>query len=379
MPFGFVEALKQHLSVLTLTNYPGTKITPQNFLKALLINNPRLNVSGVNGERIDPLKLNTVDGSIREVKVKYLPRRTAEDVTEEDTCETTYINQYRESEILAPRFAKVGFFVDIATMRRYEAAAIQAMNIGDPNITVLNEMWTQILHSVNALISKIDQRIIGDVVFGVNAVTQNNAVKTININKDGQVYDLTAGLLEIANDYQHNEGTGRAMIVGNGLFNRFAIAKGSTVANAGGINVANLFDYDWFLDLNTNAQWGTNEIGVFFPGTIGFVDVDKYINPLRGRHGTSEFGMLPLPVETVFGGVPVMTRFNLQIREVDCPSEHISNYTTTSTGRGYEIYISKNYGLWQMPIDAYSDVDRMKGFNGALNYLITNNCDGCPE
>lgn len=376
---GFVEPLKQHLSVLAGVNTPAMKISPQNFLKALLLNSPMLNVSGVNGERIDPLKLSTNIGDVREVKVKYLQRRTAADVVEEDNCDTSFINGYKESDITAPRVAKLGFFVDIETMKRYEAAAKEAVSTGNPNITILNEIWTQIMAAANGIVSKIGQRLVGDVVWGVNAVTQNNTAKTININKDGNTLDLSSGLLEIANDYQLNEGAGKPFIVGNGLFNKFAQAKQSIGINGGGINVANLFDYDWFLDINTisASNWGANEIGVFAPGTIGFVDVDKYIGWFTGRHGVSTFTTIMLPVETVAGQPPVMMRFNLQIKEVDCPSTHVQNYVSTSTGRGYEIFLLKRYGLWQLPLDAYADSDRLKGTNGALNYVISNNCDGC--
>jgi hypothetical protein len=374
-PYGFVSPLKYHLSTLATVNYPGMKISPLNFVKALLENKPPINIASINGS--SPLSLNAQSGQIREAKVKYLQRRTDDDVSDTDECGTTFIHKYLEQSIEAPRFAQAGFFIDLPTLKRYEDAAMQLVQTGNPNVPVLQEVWTQIMHTVNAVLSKIDAALISDVTFGVNVTTGNNSPKTLNINKLGNMYDLTNGLLELANDYQENEFSGTAIIVGNGLFNRFANARAATGVNAGGINVASVFDYKWYFDIKTTSGWGANQIGVFAPGTIGLVDFDNYMTFPRDRFGTSQFTILPLPLETSTGEVVTMN-FNVQIKEVDCPSTQLDTpYGTTAAGRGMEVYISKNFGLWQLPTDAYAAGDRLAGVNGALNYDVTNDCVEC--
>lgn len=378
MANGFVPNLLGSLPTLMGANYGGFKISPYGFLKALLQNNPNLNVSGVNGERIDPLKLTTnVSGQVREVKVKYLPRATEASVTEEDTCETNKINEYLESEITAPRVAQYAFFLDYNTVRRYEAGAAQVVQLGNPNIPVVQEVMTQIMSGVNAIISKIDGRLLGDVVWGANFNTQNNLTKDVNINKNGTVFDLTEGMIDIMADYQANEFFGQPIIVGSGLFNNYMLARPGVSANQSGFNMAAFNDFRWYYDVKAQTEWGTNEIGVFAPGSIGIVDISKYLTFESGEFGTSDFGTIMLPVETVPGGAPVMWTFAIQVKEVDCPSEHVHNYTSVSTGRGLEIYIRKHYGLWQQPIDMYADGDRLNNVNGALSYRITNECVNC--
>jgi hypothetical protein len=379
MAQGFASALLQSLPVLMGQNYPGFKISPSGLFKSLIENAPQLQVSGVNGERITPLSLSTDGvGQIHDVTVKFLPRLRPASVGTEDDCTTDNILTYLEQSITAPRTAQQTLFIDWNTVRRYEAAAVELLSLGTtPNIGVIREVNTQIMHAVNSIINHIDNNLLTDVTWGANTVTQNQLAKTININKDGNVFDLTNGMIEIMNDYQLNEFTGTPVIVGSGLFNNFVLSRPGVGINGGGLNIAAFNDYKWYLDVNatSNANWGANRVGVFAPGSIGFVDIDEYVGFQAGRFGTSEFATIMLPVGN---DTSTTFRFGIQIREVDCPSTHIRNYSAENTGRGYEIYIRKRYGLWQQPIDAYDDGDRLNNVNGALRYVLSNDCDSCP-
>jgi hypothetical protein len=75
-----------------------------------------------------------------------------------------------------------------------------------------------------------------------------------------------------------------------------------------------------------------------------------------------------------------MMTFDIQIKELDCPTELANSYGDLSTyDRGYAVILSKRYGLFQIPSDAYSTADRLDGVNGALNYEVTNVCEECEE
>jgi hypothetical protein len=84
-----------------------------------------------------------------------------------------------------------------------------------------------------------------------------------------------------------------------------------------------------------------------------------------------------LPVESAAGVAPVMMPFNLQIRELDCPDTAFDGYETRTMGRGYQILISKNFGLWQQPASAFQATDRLGGNNGSLLYDFANECVPC--
>jgi len=361
-------------------NYPGTKIIPSGFLKMLIANNPNLRVSAINGEslRRDGMKLSTDAGHIREVKVKALPRITPDQVVSEDNCDNDVGFQYTESDIKSPKFAKLGFPLEWSFVERYEEAASRLVTTGNPDVTVLNEMLEQIMHCVNGLIAKIDVDLIGSVNWGVNVVTGSNNLKNININKDGNVLDLSDGITEILSDAAQNEVVGDLLLAGNGLMNKFQIARSNIGINGSGLSRGDQGGYSWYFDLNTTPAWGADVVGAFAKGAVGFVDIDRYIAWKRGRHGTSYFGQILLPVESAVKDIPpVMMPFNLQIKEVDCPTEGFDGYSTRTIGRGYQVFLSKSYGLWQSPSSAYQSGDRLAGNNGSYRYKITNDCDSC--
>lgn len=382
MANGFLHAFLQHMKVVAGQNYQGMKITPAGFFKALVENNPRLQIVNGAGEAIDPLKLSTKAGHIREIKLKSLPRILESQVSEEDSCDNDVVFNYSEQEITAPKFAKLSFFLDWRFVERYEKAASDPTQIGNPSVGVLRELSDQLMHTINGVVQKVNTGLLSSVVWGTNIVTGNNAVKAININKDSSVFDLSSGILEILNDAQLNEFAGEPIFVANGLMNKFQIAKAkNAIALAqNGVNLAQLEGYKYYHDIKSTTEWGTDYVGVFAPGTVGFVDIDRYIAWKTGKHGNSWFAQVALPIETVAGGAPVMVNFNIQIKEVDCPQDIQTQYQDfTKSDRGYQVIITKAYGLWQMPGDTVQGTDRLNGVNGALRFQLSNDCDPCER
>ena len=378
MAQGFAPALLTHLKTLMAQNYGGIKITPAGMLKALIENNPNLDVSTIDGERLRGLKLSTDGGHIRDVRVKYLPRITYDQISEKDDCENNVGFSYSESSIAAPRFAKLGFQLEWDLVERYEKASSDLVNMGNPDVGVLREVETQVMHCVNGIISRINGTLIGDLVFGINETTGVNTAKTININKDGSVLNLSDGITEILSDAQQNEFVGDAILVGNGVMNKFEIAKSSIGINGGGLNRGTQTGYSWYNDVNSAVipTMGANTVAAFAKGSVGFVDIDRYISWKSGAFGNSYFAQILLPVESGEGVVTTMP-FNLQVRELDCPAEAYDGYESRTMGRGYQVLISKAYGLWQAPSNQFQATDRLAGNNGSLLYKVTNDCDPC--
>jgi len=379
---GFVPYLLIHLKMLLEQNYTGTKITPSGFTKMLLENNPRMNITSIGGESISGMKLNTSGGQIRDVKFKYLPRITDDQIGDEDNCDNDFGFYYKEGQLETPLFSKGGFRLEWGFVEKYEAAAAQAVQTGNPNVPIMQEVADQIMHAVNGLIVNMDKKLLSQIAWGTNAATGNNAAKTINLNKSGDTFNLSDGVNEIISDTRVNEFAGSPLIVGSGLFDKYQSLIPAIGLNGGGVNRAAQQPYEYYFDLNAAGAptLGTDQIGVFAKDSIGLVDIDRYVGFKTGKFGTSWFATITLPVENpVEGAAPVMMPFNLQVQEIDCPDEDFDGYRTRGMGRGYKVIISKRYGLFQQPTDAYSTGDRMNGANGALRYKITNDCDGCPE
>lgn len=389
MALGFMPYLLGSMQRLANPNYGGTKITAAGFLGALLENNPDLQVSTVDGRSLAPgFKLNTPNGQIREVKVKYLPRILSSQVGDQDDCTTDFVFQYKEAEINAPFYKQVSFYVDWNFLERYEADAVRSINIGLPAIGAVRELETQIMHALNGIVSSIDANLLNSVVWGINPTYGNNAVQTININQSGNTLDLTEGLVRLLADAQNNEVAGDLILVGNGLMNNFMIARQGNAFgfNQAGFNNAALNGFRWYFDINSIGAWGSNDVGVFAKGNVGFVDIDKWIGWKTGRFGTSYFAEAMFPIGTpssAGANVPSpMMRFNIQVQEVDCPTAGIATgygADTYTAGRGWKVLISKNFGLWQYPTDSFQPTDRLSGMNGAFHYEVTNTCNPCPE
>jgi len=383
MALGFAPAILTHLGSLMANNYPGTKIIPSGFMKMLVQNNPKLRVKAINGEKVSEgpngMKLNTDGGQIRDVTLKSLPRITPDQVVDEDNCDNDVGFQYSETNLETPLFSKLGFPLEWSFVERYQAEAAKLTKVGaKPDMVVLEEMLEQIMHCVSGIVHNMDRKLLAQVVWGVNVVTGNNNVKNININQAGNTLNLSDGVTEILNDAAENEVVGDLMLAGSGNFNKFNIAKNNIGINAAGINQGAQNGYSWYHDVATNVLWGANQVGAFAKGAVGYVDIDRYIAWKRGRHGVSHFGQISLPIESHVGGAPVMVPFNLQIRESDCPTEGFDGYETRTMGRGYQVFLSKNFGLWQSPTSAYQGTDRLAGNNGSYRYAITNTCDSCP-
>lgn len=377
---GFVPYLLIHLKMLMEQNYTGTKITPSGFLKMLIQNNPSINVTSIDGQRLSGMKLNSAGGQVRDVRFKYLPRITDDQIADEDNCDSDFGFYYSEGSLEAPLYSKGGFPLEWNFVERYEAEAARMVATGNPSTPALQELVDQIMHTVNGLIVNIDKKLLGQLSFGVNVETGNNALKPININQAGDTFNLSDGVNEIISDTRLNEFGGNPLIVGSGLFDKYESLLPAVGLNGGGVNRAAQNKYDYYYDINADgaAELGTDAIGVFQKGSIGFVDIDKYVGFKTGKHANSWFATIMLPVESGVEGAPVMMPFNLQIIETDCPEEASDGYVTRTMGRGYKVMISKQFGLFQQPTDAFAAGDRMANTNGALRYSITNDCDGCP-
>lgn len=374
MANGFCPSILAQLSDITACNTPSFKITPAGFLRFLLENRPA----------IELLQLSTGNGHVRDVRYKYKKRAVPSQTSTEDDCSITYIPTWLEGSLATTNFRKAAFFIDDETMAKYCSDASATVMVGQPSTALMNEFMKDIMNTANALIGAINQDLLTlqAVKFGVNHVTGSNASQTVNIPKDATQYDLSTGITKILADAIDNEFCGNINIVGSGLMNNFTIQQVVSCCNAAGVDMSRFTGFNWYNDLYAKQAWGTNQVGVFSEGSVGLIDIVRYQGFRAGDKGVSKFFTLPLPVEcpNCNGGYDGLI-FDAQLKYFDCPQEIESDCDgTVPIERGYALILSKTFGLFNIPTNAYQNeavysdcgTDRLSGNNGTLRYTITN-------
>lgn len=366
MATGYAPYLLRSISEIAGENDPQYKITPTGLLMACI----------ESGQDVRPISLDSNGGQKRELKVKYKQRASVNAVQEEDNCDINLVPSYAEAEITAPRTAKVGIYVSIADLKRLTDEATQGVTLGAPATGFMREHVHSVMTSANAILQRIDQRLLGDITWGKHVATGNNAAVTVNFNDDNTVNLYSEGMTAILKSAFENEMYGELAIVGAGNFLAYEMQKRAAGLGSNGLDVSKFSGYKFFPDLyaNSDSFWGSNVIGVFSKGSFGLVDVTKWRTPFTGRLGTSVLFQAGLPVSTNQndGTVKNMT-FDMQLKEIDCPTTLLNAYgEETIYDKGYALYISKEYGLFQIPSDAYRSDDRLTGNNGSLRFTITN-------
>lgn len=378
---GIAPFLLQHIGSLTGVNDPSTKITPIGFTKMLYKAPPKLDLPD-----FEKLRLSTMGGQYRDIKFWTYARGSEDNISDTPSCDPAPTPTRKQYTLDAPDYLQATVTVPHDLLEAYAEDAVATAKInGDPTAN-MQEVLRLIMSQVNPLISKLNKKLLSRVIFGKNP-NQGGAAGspiTVNIPKDATQFDLASTISVILNDYKLNEMDGVPAFVGAGNFSAYQerVNNGIIGPNLGGQNYANIRGYDFDLDINAplSTPFGAsaNRLGVFAPGTIGFIDVDQYVGFKRFRYGTVEQFQMDLPIDS---GVDAGMSMTFDVRAIfnACPgtTEITDGYGTTSTintyGGTWTFIISKRFGLYQMPNDVFSaSGDRLSGLNGAFLYNITN-------
>lgn len=338
----------------------------------LLQNNPSVGIP-----EHERMRLAAASGHQKTIKLKYRRRIIPSQTQDEDNCDNNLIPIYSEMDLAAPKFRSFSLYIADEEISKYCEEASRTVAVGQPATPFMSEHLMAVMDTVNGLVGAIDEDLLGDVVWGNNVVTGNNAAQTVNIDPKSSRLDL--GLTKIISDARNNEFAGEILLAGSGLMDNFQIQKMFSGVNAhSGVDISRIGGYRWYFDIAAASKWGANQVGAFSKGSIGFVDLDKYIGFRAGQKGTSFFFRIQLPtVSAQSDGTAELLTFDAQLRYLDCPQEIWNGYDTVTVKRGWQLIISKNFGLFQVPTDAYQAADRLTGNNGALRYVITNDCEDC--
>lgn len=374
MANGFCPYILGQLEEITACNTPSMKITPAGFLQFLLENKPSMEL----------LQLDAGNGHLKDVRYKYKKRIVPSQTSTEDSCNINYIPSWLEASLATTNYRQISHFIDDETMARYCSDASQTVNAGTPSTAFMQEVLRDIMNSANGLIGSINNDLLTlqAVKFGRNAATGLNSAQPVNIPKDATQYDLSSGITKILADAAENEFCGMINIVGSGIMNNFAIQQLVSCCNAAGIDMSKFAGFRWYHDLYAKAAWGTNQIGVFSEGSAGLIDIVRYQGFRAGVKGNSTFFTLPLPIQcpNCNGGYDALV-LDAQMKYFDCPQDIETDCDgTVPINRGWQIILSKTFGLFNIPSDAYQNeaiysdcgTDRLSGNNGTLRYTITN-------
>jgi hypothetical protein len=367
MANGYCPALLRSIESIAGENAPSRKLHVAGFL-AMTFCCQNSSVSPIN----DGFEAN---GQQRTLTVSYTQRPLLTQVQDEDDCDVNNLPTRSEWDLGAMRHKQYSFFVSDETITKYCAEYAASVGVGQPATQVMREHYDRILEGANIVLRAINQDLVtlAATEFGTNVTTASNAAKTINIAPT-PVMDLDAGIIQMFQDFQENEICGEPCIVGGGLFSAFTKAQMLACCSSGGIDLSRVGLPRFFFDKDTQSIWGTNQIGVFAPGSVKFISRNKYVGPYAGMRGNSMFFTMALPVQE-FGCADDCLRdlvFDVQMRYIDCPTSVSVNGTAQTVNRGWQFIISKDYSLWVQPDDAFRVTDPLAGTNGTLRYVITN-------
>lgn len=371
---GLAPKLQQHLLVLAGQNDPSAKITPAGFTKFLVDKTPSIQIPDY-----EVLRLSNSRGHVKSIELYTYSRAGigSQGISETPSCDNGVVPLRKAFTLEAPRYVQAQIVLPDNLIEQYAEDASQMVQLQGAPTLVMNEMLQEIMAYINGLVATINTRLVSDVTFGKNIVTGSTASTTVNIAKDATLYDLSQGLVKILADARNNEMIGNLNLVGGGLFLNYEISKGSAGVAANGQNQALVGGYGFNFDTYTGsaANWGSNAnaLGVFQDGTIGFIDLSRMLGFKQRNLGTYQSFQIVLPIENGAGNVTTMT-FDVKLIFSPCPKTEIADdgYSEFELQEGWNLIISKRYGLYQMPTSVYSSTDRLAGSNGALLYNITN-------
>ncbi|HET6255864.1 MAG TPA: hypothetical protein VFE32_17435 [Puia sp.] len=374
---GFAPYLLTQLTEVAKGNAPSKKITPPGFLRALLENTEAPNIIN---EGIDD-----GTGHIRAMQIKYRNRLPQGQTITTDDCNIDNVPVYKEASVNLSLFRKIGFYIDDATMSKYlaEATSVAKVNTAGQvegfksTTTFMQEFFDRLMEMLNGVFHDINADLTQKLAanFGVNPQSGNNNAVSVNILLDATKNNLASGMTELLTQWKENENAGPMLMVGNGIMHNYVLQQ---LAKGGndfiGIDTA-AFEklYKWYWDSSTVNAFGANEIALFAADAVQFVTRARYKGFAAGFKGGSIFFTMTPPGEDSLGNALPRLELDCQLKYIDCPTQlqGPGGYAQTFN-RGWALYVSKAYDLFNIPGDAYDPTDRLYGSNGTFRYLITN-------
>ena len=367
MANGFSLGILQMMKEVTKDATPAYKVEPYGMLASLL----SAHSPGV-------IKNDSYDGHFKTVKVKKKKRLTMSDTETSASCDIGAPIPYTEDTVTINGYRRVAFHLEdevVAAFDAYASAPVQVPGMISP---LMFEFFDSLQVACNGILEGVNNDIVTLALAnnGKNRVSGNTTAQTINIPLSWTNNDLAAGVTKLLSDFKLNNMSGKPIIVGAGLMHNFMLQQAAVRGNNfNGIDTRiQGAGIDFFLDyqLPTIAS-AANQIMVYEKDAVQIVEYMEYQGFKAGpKPGASQFGVITLPMMNP-DGTKVPVKFDFQLRYNDCAVTETNAYGDPQTyQKGYNLIISKQFGLYTIPTTAYSASDVLSGNRGSLKYNITN-------
>lgn len=372
---GYCTPLLTHIEALASCN-PAKKLAPLGFTQMLLC--------CMDGS-VTPLNDQYDGGHVREMTVKYRTRPTESEISDTPSaCDTGFTPSYNEFTLPSLLYREATLYVPDSLIRQYckdSSEYVKINSAGDAEMSeetsVMREVYEMLVEKGGALLRSINRALVtqASTQFGINVVTGNNAARALTF--DLGTTGMQDAMIRLASDWRENELCDDVCMVGNGDFADYDLIKKIFASGASdqGIDqkaVAAMMPQVWF-DKDTRSIWGNNQIGVFEKGSLALLTRNAYAGNFARPLGTSNFFTMALPVNEYCCPQDCLDKmiFDVQVKEIDCPTVMTINGEETTVGPGVLIVISKHFSLFVKPTNLYDATDELYGTNGALRYAIT--------
>lgn len=350
--------------------YAGTKVDLKGFLAML-----------TSGAGANPIQTSTLAGHKKEVRFHYKKRNTKAQTDTSASCDNVLTPARIETTVSVGNTRQIAWHLPDELVATYMEEASQRVSVpGGPINGASAELLDIIMSGANGILEGVNDDLLGLVTWGRNKVSGSNAAVTLNISKDASVQKLDGGFPKLLSDYKRNNLSGTPNVVGAGLFYAYMLSQSYKGLDFAGMNSAIAAGgINFFADQDFADAVGANHIGVFEPGSIQLVEYLEYTGFKAGQKpGASEFGVIALPAVSSDGTV-LPVKFDWQLKYIDCPTTLTDAYSggTATYQKGWSFIMKKDFGLFQIPSDAYRNEDGNIAVNGALRYSVTNDCDTC--
>lgn len=366
MANGFSLGLLQMMKEVTKGATPAYKLDPYGFLASLYT-----------AHSPGAIKVDSYDGHFKTVKVKKKKRLTISDTSTSPSCAMGSAIPYTEDTVSVANYRQVAFSLSDETVAAFDSYASQLQMVPGmaPENPLMFELLDSMMVAANAVLEGVNTDLVTLAVanLGVNVVTGVATASALNITQDATKNYLTQGITQLMSEFKQNRMAGRPIIVGSGIMhNWFLQAGASTSSNFNGLDARiQAAGMDFFLDytMGSAIEGNGNDIVVYEKDAIQIVEYMKYQGFKAGsKPGASIFGTITLPMQNSDGTL-VPVKFDYQLRYNDCAvTEGEVTYE-----KGYNMIISKNFGLYTIPSSAYQSGDVLYGNRGSLAYEVANN------
>lgn len=338
-------------------------------------------------QNVNPIiPIGTPDGHKKEVRFKYRQPNTVAQTDTSKSCDNVLTPAYNESTVSVGNTRQIAWHLPDELVANYMEEASARVNLpgATPSSGASAEMLSIIYSGANGILGGVNRDLWGLVTAGKNRVTGLSTTTTLNLPKDTTVQPVNQGMPKLMSDIAVNGFRGRAQLVGGpGIMFAYMLSQGFKGLDNGGFDSripAGMIDYWTDQDMTAATSYTADQFFVLEPGSIHMAEYLEYTGFKAGvKPGGSEFFVMPLPVTNNAGQVTGSVSFDVQLKYIDCPTTLTDAYTgsTATYQKGYALIMSKQFGLWQIPSDAYRHEDGRRSVNGALLYTATNNCDTC--